>query len=226
MSYSDLLHWLNGAGNYAAGVALYKKTSNGHPWLSLFESAETSVTHKLLREELQKLYDRAAEKDNSPKIKAPAKAELPKPESFTEVRENKYPKINPSLLPEVLKPTWKKIVALLKEQGTLHSRLPIYQSDEERLTAALRILDIDDEFSPLWKDFMRWHDTGEVPVTAQEKKSDEENPFGLMDDLNRLNVAITRARKEKAAKSHITKLEKERESLKQKIAECRKAYSN
>ena len=225
MSYSDILHWLNGSGNYDAGVKLFRQHGDNSTLLSLFESANSSYSRGMLRDELQKICEAKASADVSPTIKAPATAELPKPESFSEVRESKYPKINPALLPDQLKPTWKKIVSLLKEQGVLHSRLPVYQSDEERLTASLRILDIEDEFAPLWKDVMHWQKTGELPEVVKEKKSSED-PFALMDELNRMNVAITRARKDKAAKSHIKKLDKERTAHKQKIAECRKAFSN
>lgn len=224
MSYSDILHWLNGAGNYAAGVALYQKKSDTQTWLSLFQSAETSVTRKLLREELQKLYDLAAAADNSPADKAPLRKEkLQEPNDPTKWVE--LSKINSKELPPPLLTEWEKMRDLVKEQTALHNRLPLFRSNAKRLDAALKILQLDEEIAAKWKSFRTWKETGQIILPGlPEKKINTEDPFALIAEENRLTVSISRARKAKAAVSHMNKLQADLRAVKQKIQDVRKSF--
>lgn len=75
-------------------------------------------------------------------------------------------------VPEPIRQAVEKRKALYKEGASLHARLPLYDTDEKRLEAALRICAIFDEIHPLWQ-LTNYYDLhGSLPPVIQTASSD------------------------------------------------------
>lgn len=62
--------------------------------------------------------------------------------------------------------------ALYKEAAALHAKLAIYDTDEKRLQASLRIINIFDQIAPLWQLTTYYDLHGSLPPIIQTQESD------------------------------------------------------
>lgn len=124
--------YLNGDLSYQQGVAIYTKYGDNNALKKLFADGEDDYSIKKLHRELQEIEKRFKANVDSDKFK-----------SFTESKLKG--KVNEAILPAHLKTLYYKRIQLIREIALLHSRLPLYPNNEERLVAASKIVDLTEE---------------------------------------------------------------------------------
>jgi hypothetical protein len=151
--------WINNPKRqYADGVLLYEKFGLNGVYKILFRSEETEYTSEKLFELLLEM--------------VPTKKESQPTNTFP------LPKIATPLnspikdIPEVVKNTYDRAIRLHKEAGQLHARLPLFLTNEERLAAALELLNNGDERHRCWEFYDHFMETGELLIINDIKKDD------------------------------------------------------
>lgn len=124
--------YLNGDLSYQQGVAIYQKYGENSALKKLFAQGEDDYSIKKLHKELLEI-----EKRLSATVKS---------NSFKTFTESKLKgKINVEILPTHLRELYHKRIQLIREIALLHSRLPLYPNDAERLAAAEKIVSLVEE---------------------------------------------------------------------------------
>jgi len=211
MGYADIVHWLNGKGGYAAGVALFRAHGNNTTLLNLFCQTENSFTREELRLALQEIVDSASGKEIPLIPVSKAHPVFSASEDFEAFSESVWYKIDVSKLPPELKKLWNKKGAITEEQKSLFYRLELFPTDADRLKANLRILDIEDERQAMWQIFNKWHETGVYDQVKEPTLPEMEKMV-----LN-LTVRISKLKKRTNKQTLREELILEREKLKVKI---------
>lgn len=134
----EITTWLSGDRDYFDGVELFKQYGTSVTLLKLFQSGENSYTVNRLEQELKKL--------------------LPAPK----IINVKIPINKPDGDPEVISVLRAKATKLYKTCSHLHAQLTQLQTDAERLTHSLTILDTMDEVERLWDVIDHYDKTGEI----------------------------------------------------------------
>jgi len=124
--------YLNGDLTYKQGVAIYQKHGDNAALKKLFLQGEDDYSIKKLYSELQAIETRLKANNTNNAFK-----------SFTESKLKG--KVNVEILPAHLRDLYHKRIQLIREIALLHSRLPLYPNDTERLAAASKIVDLTEE---------------------------------------------------------------------------------
>lgn len=214
MAYSEILHWLNGHGDYLTGVGLFRKYGNNSTLLNLFLQTENSLTREELRLALQDLVDSAAGDETPASLPKQKTVQVFNPEDFEALSETVWFKIDVTKLPPPLKKLWQKKSAITEEQKALFYRLELFPTDAERLRANLRILDIEDERQAMWQIFNKWHETGRYDEPEKPKPLTEEE---ISTNIRRLTVRISKLKKRKNKQPLRDELIRERDLLKKQL---------
>jgi hypothetical protein len=132
---NDILRWLNSSKDYAVGLNLLKAHSSNKFLIKVLESGNDYWNAKSLEKELRKLSEESSFKIDKPQVIA--EETLKKPSEQISA---------PLEIQEIIAERKK----IYNEGKKLHARLEYYQTNQERLEASLRILQIRRQLKKLW----------------------------------------------------------------------------
>lgn len=213
MAYSEILFWLKSERNYSTGVNLLEANGGNAAVVALCRSGENSFTRTKLITELQRLADGMEAREAEPvfmKSKEPGRF-IHDPGDYKQLSESKHAYIDVNQLPESLKRDWIKKADLTREQGALHNSLFFLKDKDDLLAAGLRILDIEDERSAIWKRIDYYQKHGKLP---DEKGT---TLLDLISQRDALGVKISKHGKKPEYAARVEEWKKQKEELHQLV---------
>lgn len=152
---NDILRWLNSSKDYAVGLNLLKAHSSNKFLIKVLESGNDYWNAKSLEKELRKIADESSLKIEKEKPKVIAEEIVKKPSEQISA---------PLEIQEIIAERKK----IYNEGKKLHARLELYSTNEERLQASLRILEIRRQLKKMWSITNFYDDNKRMP-TQEEK---------------------------------------------------------
>lgn len=217
MGYAEINLWLKSERNFADGVLLLEQAGASASLIMLLESGENSFTRNKLIVALKEVLEEKQADDVAPAL---AETRVDKfehnPKDYEQLSDSKRLWIDVARLPDNLKQLWIKKADLTREQGALHSKLEHLPKKEDRLAVGLRILEIEDERTEIWKQLEEFQRTGKAPEVKQITILD------LISQRDALGVRISKHQKKPEYAAKIVEWKKEKEELTKRIQDAAK----
>lgn len=160
---------------FKQGVDFYRKYGSNQTLLLLFErNGEGSFSRVKLLEELIQI----EKKINAPRPSVPV------------AMKDATPVAIPSM-PDSLTRKLKEKGELYARANVLHARLPLLQDNDQRLEAALELMDLHDRIRAIWRDYDLWKASG---ITIKDKAPKKTTAIDLAMQLENCKSAIRKYR--------------------------------
>jgi hypothetical protein len=157
MEISFYNQWVDNGADFAEGVAYYTIHGDNDTLKALFTKGDNYYNRMKLRAELQNLKVAVAPKE-------PAVTEIP--EDFKTFRVP-VKRINPDLLPDVLKTEYYKLGPLINQIRFLHAKLDT-ENEEQRCAYALKIVENSSIRRSIFNKIDEYLATGKLPIVEEK----------------------------------------------------------
>lgn len=168
--------YLDGNLPYLAGVKIYQERGSSSTLKTLFRT-EDDFSRKKLRSELQAIY-------NSLQVSSP------EPETgYTSYSVSKKKgTIRVEILPEYLKVEYFKLSPIIREAAHLHSKLPLFQTNDERLETVREIIKLIRKRRQIFARCDHFMETGQDQIATVTEVSETMEKISFPQAMNKIRL--------------------------------------